>query len=996
FVRELMQNADDCEYGEGDQPTISVRRTKNTFLFQSNERGFLEPHVRAICSFADSSKTHDKSSFIGEKGLGFKSVFQISDRPEVHSNGYHFRFDRTQHGGLGREIPEWIEGCEESRGTRIELPIRADAAIPLRDPDDLRAEQWILLFLRKLNSVQYHDEVCGRTLQLEKHIEGEFVNLSHRILEKDVQQNSEQSFRIEEHLVDVSSVAEPKRSGFRDSTVAVAVPRNASGRIRLDCSGRAFAYLPIEETELRFSFNADLLLDTSRSGALENQWNKTLCDGLGCCLVKAIMRFCTGGDPAGGRALGMLRHPSVIKRPLYERILAMALKELNGQSCIPTAQGKWVKPSKAVLRDDDGLVDLIEPMDLERLTGVELVHQELKEVASEMKKLGVRPFSFDDLANCLKNQPWMNERSDAWFRQLYSKLGAMKPSKPQLELLRMAPILRLQDGSTKTPHAGRVYRGMETAHTYGFESLLPLLASQACVDGSSNSNHDAKFLDSIDVCVLTPKWVIDEFILPQHEKSGLCSLTDVQVVAHACFIIDHFERYEDASRKAKNGSRDTRPLIGRIMANLKIVTRSDQSARRIEKKASNMYLGEPYQDPHDLEGLWASQMPERFISHLYRDAKTPDGCKKRDWAKFFLKLRARDTPGISMSNSGEPPHCGWRKESKLLFQTDDEKRIWHFLRIVGREWEVYRSAIERRGLEDEAELLTDLRAIKVQTTLGPRPLRECFLGNADNRAVFGEAHPFLCGQFFSDEFAEVCGVVTKPTIDAVLKRLQEIATTKATDDATVAQVDRLYRYLADRVGSLGGEVKRTFETNPIILAGSATDGWVTSREACWSTGGSLEHHCPLRELAPRWKQFRGFFVDHLKVPGTPTPQAWIGLLESVKCEKESEVRARLFTRFAYLGLASALDSPEGRAAVIPVLKSFETGSLLLCKDGQWRSKSNAATTIVFGDDAFVESCFAKQSTVAFIALDVVDGSDVKPLLRELQIGRLRKEMKIEV
>lgn len=46
--------------------------------------------------------------FSGQKGIGFKSVFRVSDCPEVHSNGYHIRFD-AKSGPIGYILPQWIE-----------------------------------------------------------------------------------------------------------------------------------------------------------------------------------------------------------------------------------------------------------------------------------------------------------------------------------------------------------------------------------------------------------------------------------------------------------------------------------------------------------------------------------------------------------------------------------------------------------------------------------------------------------------------------------------------------------------------------------------------------------------------------------------------------------------------------------------------------------------------------------------------------------------------
>jgi hypothetical protein len=50
--------------------------------------------------------------YAGQKGIGFKSVFRITDAPEVHSNGYHIRFD-VNSGPMGYILPYWVP--EEER-----------------------------------------------------------------------------------------------------------------------------------------------------------------------------------------------------------------------------------------------------------------------------------------------------------------------------------------------------------------------------------------------------------------------------------------------------------------------------------------------------------------------------------------------------------------------------------------------------------------------------------------------------------------------------------------------------------------------------------------------------------------------------------------------------------------------------------------------------------------------------------------------------------------
>ena len=95
FVLELIQNADDNDYGAGVVPKLTFQFRPDRLIVTNNELGFTSKNVWSLCRTGKSTKKGNKLRYTGEKGIGFKSVFVVSDAPEVHSNGYHFRFNRT-------------------------------------------------------------------------------------------------------------------------------------------------------------------------------------------------------------------------------------------------------------------------------------------------------------------------------------------------------------------------------------------------------------------------------------------------------------------------------------------------------------------------------------------------------------------------------------------------------------------------------------------------------------------------------------------------------------------------------------------------------------------------------------------------------------------------------------------------------------------------------------------------------------------------------------
>lgn len=70
----------------------------------------MEENIRSICDVGKSTKKNRKrEGYIGEKGIGFKSVFMISSEPQIFSNGYSFKFKEiSPEEQLGFIVPYWI------------------------------------------------------------------------------------------------------------------------------------------------------------------------------------------------------------------------------------------------------------------------------------------------------------------------------------------------------------------------------------------------------------------------------------------------------------------------------------------------------------------------------------------------------------------------------------------------------------------------------------------------------------------------------------------------------------------------------------------------------------------------------------------------------------------------------------------------------------------------------------------------------------------------
>jgi hypothetical protein len=81
FILELIQNAEDCDFRHTNIPSISFEVSPQKIIVESNQDGFRALEISQICHTGNSWK-RARRGFVGEKGIGFKSVFQIASRVE--------------------------------------------------------------------------------------------------------------------------------------------------------------------------------------------------------------------------------------------------------------------------------------------------------------------------------------------------------------------------------------------------------------------------------------------------------------------------------------------------------------------------------------------------------------------------------------------------------------------------------------------------------------------------------------------------------------------------------------------------------------------------------------------------------------------------------------------------------------------------------------------------------------------------------------------------
>ena len=243
---EFVQNADDNAYPPGVKPTLEITYADGFLRIDCNEIGFSPKNVESICKIGSSTKAGaDKSKgYVGEKGIGFKSVFKVADCVYIVSRHYSFMFDKAA--PLGMIAPIWCD--------TLPLPRRhgwTSFFLRLSDscsPDSLvneieNLDPRTLLFLRQLrtvNVVVQNTRGFQRTKQFNR--SEEFSEEGARLIE--VRHDmGDVRYIILRHTASGLPVEE-KRKGMSRSEILLAFPTDNTWKPKLSPQ-QAFAFLPI-------------------------------------------------------------------------------------------------------------------------------------------------------------------------------------------------------------------------------------------------------------------------------------------------------------------------------------------------------------------------------------------------------------------------------------------------------------------------------------------------------------------------------------------------------------------------------------------------------------------------------------------------------------------------------------------------------------------------------------------------------------------------------
>lgn len=483
LAHELIQNADDAKNDEGELCASEIIfDVRDDALVVRNDAVFREADFERIREVASGAKRYeDGARTTGAFGVGFISVYQITDQPEIHSAGR--RLVLKPDNPEGRRAMVWHDTTiTRGKGTLFRLPwafdqsgVRDALKAPTVDVayvdsfvEELReAIPQALLFLKQVRRIELQRNGVS-VREVTRTVEGDCTVVRY--------DGTDQRWRIfEENFLPVaqqlkarySNVIDPNRSPVVRVAVLGSAPVN----------GLLFATLPTQQpTGLPFHIDADFFPHSDRKtirfdagGDPSSRWNrealKTAASVVAANVIPIRDSF---GEHFGEfwRFLSVLHethrvHRSDAPMPLnsFWQELAPTLKRAP---VVRSESGNWLKPVDIRIStggDEESAVEVFGEL------GIEIVDRSLRSYRNVLTSgdVGVTTITASGVADALQGMgmvkrsqplPAVFQRRDA-LAQLWRGINGVLDNTPQAS--RQSSVQRLAECTLAPGEDGQMW-----------------------------------------------------------------------------------------------------------------------------------------------------------------------------------------------------------------------------------------------------------------------------------------------------------------------------------------------------------------------------------------------------------------------------------------------------------------------------------------------------------------------------------------------------------
>lgn len=937
FILELLQNAEDNEYTHGT-PEIRFIINSDRLIIQNNERGFEEKNVWALCGIGETTKTR-AMGYIGEKGIGFKSVFMVAGKVQIFSNKFQFEFNYDESKPLTMIIPEWIEEIPDfvdPSQTNIALYIKPELKNKIKSYIE-EIHPSLLLFLNKLKIIEIEDDKS--VIKIEKSEKDKVIEITCC--------GKKSYWKVVRKILQVSpDINEERRKGISETEIVLAFPLNEDGFADAANEQYVFAFLPVRKYGFKFIIQADFLLPITREDIIkDNKWNEWLRDSITELLLDAVKEF--KNDDKLKYCFYDYLFLEEVKDEFFLPLVEQIYEKLRDEECILTETDSWKKPSDVLIGNKE-IRELVPNGDLQEFLGKEYLSEKIKSKKSIFSRLGVRDFSIDDLIKFLEKTEWLKNQDAEWFARLFSYLSRKILPDEKLNQIKDLPIIKLQSGELTSINSGIVFFPLSKKVLYGFENELRVIDSDIIESilkqEKEEKDKTLEFLRKLGLKQSDPYEIIENHILPVYEKGEWKGKNPEILEGYIRYIKDNIDRYEKESYRRLNGNKSYwEPRVDplkHLKESLLIYTNKNEYHRPCD-----IYLSKIYENENNLEELFDGidvnfvhpcyvekeiQQINTEISELESksDKKEINGIEKRienlieqrndkikKWKDFFLKIGVSIAPkveyyegpvlnGDKYPTKDEMEHStgghkvkDWRlsreftellkridiNKSKILITILDKYWGDEYSKYLKMHYEWFYRSSKSKTLPSSfiRDLKENIRVPTTQNTLA-KP-SETFLNKPEIQELLGDTVCYLAVEIKNEDFIKSIGINTEANVESVLNYLQSLVVQRSEDKE---KFERLYKFLDEHFDKDETKIKEEFARSSLIFVPDTGKRYYNSKEVIWEDVSDVFGKNGIYLEKYYSKEFEKFFVEKLGISKKPTPEDYANVLCSISRKKK--------------------------------------------------------------------------------------------------------------
>lgn len=928
FVYELIQNAQDNSYEPNVVPNLRFHLldydptksedSEGCLVVINNEKGFTEADIKSICSVGKSTKKKKKvEGFIGEKGIGFKSVFKISSNPHIFSNGFQFQlFENDRVTGLSYIIPYWVSNipkivAENICDTCIVLPLKPGKYEDIKKSlKSHKAE--VTLFLEKLRRVEISIPSETYSALFEENTEENIITLTSKVNGKI---GNTQKFLVCGKKIQVpESLKEEKRDGVVDRTISIAFPLEKYNSLTV------YAYLPTEmRSGLPFLINADFLLAANRESINNTKWNQWLFEELGNFLVEEINRQAKDGYLSISAYHYIPIVNDVVKVSELFANLAKYVVDILKDNDFVLSQTNEFDIAANLREPSAGLRQLFK----EAKHNVQWAHEDLGHYSRQLHQLGLRHLSEEEEGSYYYQVDFIEKQTDDWFVAYYQYLiiGKFQGNANNF------PIIPLQGGGLKSVSSRSVYFPIDTEEMEFIDGhFFPHVETirQSLFDKLKGIGGHEKLFEGLELRVFSISDYFFQIVLQNiSSRRDSAILTDkIQLIR---FILDYWEtlKIEDHLWSADSGLPillvDESLSFSLEVSGAKVVPEGADSISGWEsifktdweRSKLNIlhpwyldYKGDSLETYYDQTDVL--NFPRPIVS-LQTNSSNIQGPYK-DYDDFL---------NATFFNNDDTYRSRYHKNAfvpllpSIIFNVDQlDKNVYQTLieyinGVVARYnpprfpyTEIKWSFHGARSDSVESPYHQLLKNVPwVKTNQGFKAPSHCFVDDVNLRQIFGDNLPYVTAPL-SEDTLRLLGVQTDATTETVIDYLSILSRESACEIDTLVAV---YRVLSERT-DVNWNVFA--ESTIIFIPGtkSQESQWCNCKQVIWDDVSDITDDNTFLSLEPHYpEELKRFFVDKVKVKETIDAQSyadlWLNLQSSNQlAEREWRLYRRAFSK----------------------------------------------------------------------------------------------------